>query len=69
MLYHKPVVKPDEGKPSVNGTTDREISPVSMQFEQALPHILQAIWEVDPAEGPVWVSKLNVTDEYHHGTL
>ena len=27
------------------------------------------IWEADPAEGLVLVSKLNVTDMYHHGTL
>ena len=40
-----------------------------MQFGKAFPHILQAIWEADPAEGPVRVSKLDVTDAYHCGTF
>ena len=34
-----------------------------------LPCILQAIWEADPVEGTVRVSKLDVTDVYHRGTL
>ena len=60
---------PDKETPSVNDTTDREIAPESMQFGRAFPRILQAIWEADPAEGPVRVSKLDVTDAYHRGTL
>ena len=40
-----------------------------MQFGRAFPCILQAIWEADSAKGPVRVSKLDVTDSYHHGTL
>ena len=40
-----------------------------MQFGRYLPRILQAIWETDTAEGPVWVSKLYVTDAYQHGSL
>ena len=31
--------------------------------------ILQEIWEADPVHRPVWVSKLDVTDAYHRGTL
>ena len=49
---------PDKETPSVNNMTDREIAPESMQFGRAFPRILQAIWEADPAEGPVRVSKL-----------
>ena len=60
---------PEKETPSVNDTTDREIAPESMQFRRALPRILQVIWEADPAEGPVRVSKLDVTDAYHRGTL
>ena len=60
---------PDKETPSVNDTTDREIAPESMQFGRAFPRILQAIWEADPVEGPVRVSKLDVTDAYHRGTL
>ena len=59
----------DKETPSVNDTTDREIAPESMQFERAFPRILQAIWEADSAEGPVRVSKLDVTDAYYCGTL
>ena len=40
-----------------------------MQFGRAFPRILQVIWKVDPVQGPVRVSKLDVTDAYHHGTL
>ena len=60
---------PDKETPSVNDTTDREIAPESMQFGREFPGILQAIWEADLAEGPVRVSKLDVTDAYHRGTL
>ena len=41
-----------------NDTTDREIAPESMQFGKAFPRILQAIWEADPAEGPVRLPNL-----------
>ena len=40
-----------------------------MQFGQAFPRILQAIWEANLEEGPVRVSKLHVTDTYHRDTL
>ena len=40
-----------------------------MQFGCAFPRILQAIWEKDLVQGPVRVSKLDVTDAYHRGTL
>ena len=55
--------------PSVNDTTDRDIFLGSIQYGIDFPRILQAIWEVDPEEGPVRVSKLDVTDAYHRGTL
>ena len=40
-----------------------------MQFGREFPRILQEIWEVDPVEGPIRVSKLDLTDAYHRGTL
>ena len=40
-----------------------------MHFGRAFSRILQAIWEADPAEGLVRVSKLDVVDTYHRGTL
>ena len=55
--------------PSVNNTTDIEIALELMQFGRAFPRILQAIWEENPSEVSVRVSKLNVTDAYHRSTL
>ena len=36
---------------------------------RAFPCILQEIWKADPVEVPVRVSKMDVTDAYHRGTL
>ena len=63
------LAKLDVGMPSANNTTDREATPESLQFVRALPCILQAVWEADPAQGPVRVSKLYVTDAYHRRTI
>ena len=40
-----------------------------MQFGRSLPRILQEIWETCLEEGLVLVSKLNMIDAYHQGTL
>ena len=63
------LVPPNKETPSVNDTTDREISLDSMQFGRAFPRILQAIWEADPEKGPVQVSKLDLTEAYRRGIL
>ena len=63
------LAKPNYGTPSVNDTTDREVALELMKFGQAFPCILQAIWEADPDEVPVRVSKMDITDAYHRGTL
>ena len=39
----------------------REIAPESMQFGRAFLRIIQAIWEADPEEVLIRVSKLDVT--------
>ena len=52
--------QPDKGTPIVNYTTDREITPESMYFGRSFPRIQQTIWEADPTEGPVCVSKLGL---------
>ena len=54
-LITKPLKNPDEGMPSVNETTEREVASEPMQFRRTLPHILQATWESDRAKGPIWV--------------
>ena len=60
--------QPDSDTPSVNETTNREAAPESLQFGWAFLCILQAIWEADLVQGPVQVSKLDVTDMYHRST-
>ena len=45
----------DKVMPSVNNTTDRDIALEKIHFGRALPHTLNAIWETDPAEGPIGV--------------
>ena len=60
---------PNKETPSVNDTTDREIAPEPIQFGRVFPRIIQEIWEANPEEGPVRVSKLDVTDAYHRGNL
>ena len=60
---------PEKETLSVNNTTEREISPESIHFGRAFPRIIQAIWEADPEEGPVRVSKLDVKDAYHRVIL
>ena len=68
-LILKLSAQPNKGTPIFNRTTDREIPPESMHFGRAFPCILQAIWEAYLAEGPFQISKLDVTDAYHRGTL
>ena len=59
----------DSDTPSVNETTDREAAQELMQFGWALPCILQAVWEAEPVQVLVRVSKLDVIDAYHRGTV
>ena len=59
----------DSDTPIINETTNREAAPELLQFGRAFPHILQAVWGADPVQGPVRVSKLDVMDAYHHGTV
>ena len=55
--------------PSVKKTTYREAAQESLQFGRAFPRILQAVWEAELVQGLVRVSKLDVTDVYHRGTV
>ena len=40
-----------------------------MQFGRDFHYILQAIWEADPVQVTVRVSKLDIKDAYHHDIL
>ena len=37
-----------------------------MQFGSYLPRLLQQIWEANPTDGPVLVSKWDISDAFHH---
>ena len=68
-LILKLLTHPDSYTLSVNETIDREAALQLLQFGRAFPCILQAVWEADPVQGLVQVSKLDVTNAYHHGTV
>ena len=53
---------------SVNKTTNREVASELLKYGRVFPRILQAVWEADLVQGPVQVSKLDVTDAYHCST-
>ena len=36
-----------------------------MQFGSCLPRLLQRIWEADPTDGPVFISKWDISDAFH----
>ena len=59
----------DSYTPSVNETNDRKAATKLLQFGWSFPRILQAVWEADPVQGPVRVSKLDVTDAYRRSTV
>ena len=40
-----------------------------MQFGTCLPHLLQNIWEADPENGPVLLSKWDISDGFHRCLL
>ena len=40
-----------------------------MQFGPCLPLILQNIWEADPKDGPVYLSKWDISDAFHSCVL
>ena len=61
--------QPDSDTLSFNETTNREAAPELLQFGRAFPRILQAVWEANPVQGLVRVSKLDVTNAYHRGTV
>ena len=43
--------------PAVNVSTDRTVTPPSMQFGPCLPRLLQQIWEADPQDIPIYLLK------------
>ena len=58
-------VAPDDVTPVVNASTKKSTAPDSMKFGAFLPRFLQKIWEADPSNGPVWLSKWDISDAFH----
>ena len=60
---------PHDVTPVVNASTNKSTAPYAMQFGACLPRFLQKILEADPLDGPVWFSKLEISDAFHQCLL
>ena len=60
-LILKMHVKYNKGTPSVNNTTDREVTPEYIQFGLAFLCILQVIWEEGPDQDLARVYNLYIS--------
>ena len=60
---------PDTITPSVNASSDSSSNPNAIQFGSCLARLLQKIWEADPADGPVYLSKWDISDAFHRCNL
>ena len=56
---------PDTITPSVNASSDGSSNPNAIQFGSCLAHFLQKRREADPADGPVYLSKWDISDAFH----
>ena len=41
------------------------LAPKEMQFDPCMAQLLQKIWEANPKEGPIWIPKWDISDEFH----
>ena len=60
---------PDDFTPAINASTNKSTASDAMQFGACLPRFLQKILEADPLDGPVWFSKLEISDAFHQCLL
>ena len=60
---------PDDVTPAVNLYTNKYTAPDAIQFEACLSRFLQKIWEADPSDGLVWLSKWDISDAFHRCLL
>ena len=51
--------------PDITTITDKSLAPSYMQFSPCLPRLLQKIWYVVPSDGPVFLSKWYISDDFH----
>ena len=62
-------VTSDDVTPAVNTCTDKYNARYAMQFGACLSWFLHNIWEADPSDGPVWLSKWYISDAFHQYLL
>ena len=60
---------PDDFTPAVNTSTNKSTAFNAKKFGACLPRFLQNIWEADPSDGPVWISKWDIYDAFHRCLL
>ena len=60
---------PDSVTPSVNASSDTSLNPNAIQFGSCLARLLQKVWEANPADGPVYLSKWDISDAFHRCNL
>ena len=55
--------------PLWNCAPTQHSTPNPIQFGSCLPRLFETVWEVDPADGPIWVSKWDLSDAFHRCCL
>ena len=65
----RPRIIVDYSFSSVNQEADRVAPPEAMQFGRALNRVLNRIATADPADGPVYLSKLDLSDGFYRVPL
>ena len=60
---------PDDVTPAVNASTKKYTAPNAMQFWAYLHRFLQKIWESEPSDGPMWLSKWDIFDAFYRCLL
>ena len=55
----------DDVIPTVNASIEKSTAPNAMQFGACLTRFLQKISQADTFDGPVWISKWDISDAFH----
>ena len=75
QVNHKPILilhsskDPDAATPLANASTDKGTALKTMKFGACLARPLQKSWYADPADGPVCLSKWDISDAFHRCNL
>ena len=49
----------------INSSSDKSSASKAMQFGPCLSQLLHRVWEADPKEVPIWLSKLDISYAFH----